>query len=228
MAYSAAQLINLACQICECPGRATQAGMLLNMTLANYAQTMDLDTIRVTTTLNIGPQADTPHFYSLPANYLRMYDIFYNILGEIFTPKQWELQELDAAYTASGIANYPQNWATNMSATPPQIAFYPPPAIPLVLTLRYRPQTSDIATPETSAVVPWFPNQIILLKDLCMQLGDVVDDDRSPRWEQEVERKMRKYLIMDDDKEGFSQTVKLDNRFFRTGASLPPSKKLGF
>ena len=39
---------------------------------------------------------------------------------------------------------------------------------------------------------------------------------------------MSKYLEMDDDKEGFSQTVKLDPRAFRSNLNLPPSKKLGF
>lgn len=229
MAYSAETIVTLACQICNCPGRTTQAGQLLNMILGDLAQTVDLDTIRKTATLSISPQSDTPHFYNLPSDYLRMYDIFYSVEGTIFTPVQWSLEELDAAYTASGISNYPTNWATDVSTTPVSIAFYPPPAVDLTINFRYRPQTSDITNPETSATVPWFPNQLLLLKQLCIQVGDVAGgEDRTLRWEQEVERRMRKYLIMDDDKEHFSQTVKLDQRLFRPNLNLPPSKVLGF
>lgn len=235
MAYTAAQIVTLACQICNAPGRTVQAGQLLNMILANLAQTEDLDIIRVTTSITIGPQATIPYFYPLPTNYLRFYDIFYYVNGEPFYLNEIELKDIDRTYTGSGIDNYPCDFATDMSqnnqptaGANPSIAFFPPPATPLVVTIRYRPQTSDITTPESSSVVPWFVNQIILLKELCMQLGDVVGDDRSPRWEQEVEKKMRKYLIMDDDKGGFSQTVKLDARQFRNVNVLPPSKKLGF
>lgn len=236
--YSAQQLINLACQICQAPGRTVQAGQLLNMILANYALTLDLDTIRLTTTLNIGPEAVTPFFYPLPSNYLRMADgdIFYNVLGQVFIPKQFSLAELDASYTAAGISNYPEWWATDVSTTAqptagssPSIAFYPPPAVPLVVTVRYRPTSLDITTPESSNDIPFYPDQLSLLKELCIHVGDIAGgDDRSARWEKEVERRMRKYLTMDDDKEGYSQTVRLDSRNFRNPVSLPPSKKLGF
>lgn len=235
---TAQQIVALVCQICNCPGRLTQAGQLLNLILADYAQTLDLDSIRLTSTLSTGPQTVTPYFYPLPSNYLRMADgdIFYNVQGQVFTPKQFSLAELDASYTASGIANYPEWWATDTAATAestagssPSIAFYPPPAVPLVMTLRYRPSSLDIAAPETSSQVPYFQNQLILIKELCVQVGDVAGgDDRSARWEAEVKRRMEKYLIMDDDKEGYSATVKLDPRMFRSNGRLPPSKKLGF
>lgn len=236
--YSAQTLVSLACQICNAPGRIVQAGQALNLILANYALTLDLDSIRLTTTLNIGPQPTTPHFYPLPTNYVRMSDgdIFYNVLGVVYNPKQMTLADLDAAYTASGIANYPGWWATDISTTPqptavtaPSIAFYPPPAVPIVVTARYRPSSLDIPTPETSALIPYYPDQLSLLKELCIMVGDIAGGDgREPRWEKEVERRMRKYLTMDDDKEGYSQTVKLDPRSFRQNSNLPPSKKLGY
>jgi hypothetical protein len=232
--YTAAQLCTLVCQICQAPGRIIQAGQMLNLILQDYAQTLDLDIIRLTAMLNIGPQPTIPYFYPLPSNYLRMYDIFYNVDGTVYTPKQFELSEIDAAYTAEGIDNYPTRYATDVSTSPPAgaaplIAFYPPPAVPIVVTLRYRPSSLDITTPETSSVIPYFPNQLILIKEMCILVGDVAGgDDRSPRWEAEVKDRMRKYLIMDDDKEGYSQTVQLDSRFFRRNTNLPPSKILGF
>lgn len=235
--YSAQQLVADACQICQCPGRLSQAGRALNMILANYALTLNLDSIRLTTVLNIGPQNTIPYFFALPTNYLRMAEKpFYNILGEVFQCDQIPLEDMDALYTASGVSNYPDRYATDIAqtaqptaGTSPSIAFYPPPAIPLAVTCRYRPTSLDIVNPESSAAIPYYPDQLSLLKELCILVGDYAGgDDRSGRWEKEVETRMRKYLIMDDDKEGYAQTVKLDGRWFRRNPNLPPSKKLGF
>lgn len=235
MSYSAATLVSLACQICNIPGRTSQVGQMLNLILADYAQTMDEDVIRKTATLNIGPQATIPYFYALPADYLRFYDIFYLVNGEPFYLTQMPLSDLDQQYTGSGIDNYPEQFATDMSQNPqptagasPSISFFPPPSIPLAVTVRYRPQTADIVTPETSATVPWFPNQRLLLKELCMEAGSLSDDSRVGNWEQEVERRMKKYMTLADDSEGFSMTVKLDPRQFRPRNNFPPSKKTGF
>jgi len=228
MAYTAAQIVNLVCQICNIPGRTAQVGQLLNVVLADYAQTMDLDVARKTTTFQITPQATIPYFWSLPADYLRFYDVFYNIDGTVFYLSEVPLKDLDRAYTADGISNYPDNFATDMSQSPPAMAFYPPPAIPLNITVRYRSQMADIATPETSNTIPWFPNQRVLIKDLCVEAADLCDDARKGDWAREVDKRMRKYLTMDDDKGGYSQTVQLGPRNFRQSGALPPSKKLGF
>ncbi len=227
----AQQIVALACQICNAPGRTVSAGQMLNLILADYAQTLDLDTIRIDGTLTIGPSATIPQFYALPSNYLRMADgdIYYNVQGEIFNPTQIALRDLDTAPATTGINNYPTNWATDMSKTPPQIAFFPPPSVALMVPFRYRPSSLDITTPESSTSIPFFPNQLVLLKELCIQVGDVAGgEDRSGRWEAEVKRRMEKYLMMDDDKEGYSQQVKLDPRYFRANRNLPPSKLLGF
>ena len=234
--YTAQELVTLACQICNCPGRSAQAGQFLNLILSNYAQTVDEDVIRKTVTINIGPQPTIPFPYPLPIDYLRWYDLFYLVNGEPFYLEPMELKDFDALFTGQGIDNYPERFATDMATVPggvtpkvaPNIYFYPPPATPLAVTLRYRPQTNDITTPETSSVIPWFPNQLILLEDLTVKLGDLVDDDRTNSWEGRAREKMRKYMIMDDDKLGFAQTVKLDPNAFRTRGNLPPSKKLGF
>ena len=235
--YSAQQLVADACQICNCPGRLAQAGRALNMILAHYALTLDLDTVRLTTIININQQNITPFFYPLPSNYLRMAEKpFYNIQGEVFQCEQIPLDNLDALYTASGVSNYPEKYATDIAVQPqptagtsPSISFYPPPAIPLAVTCRYRPSSLDITAPETSATIPYYPDQLTLLKELCILVGDFAGgEDRSQRWEAEVEKRQRKYLIMDDDKAGYAQTVKLDGRWFRNSATLPPSKKLGF
>lgn len=235
MPYSAQQLVTDACDACDCPGRLSLAGRYLNMILANLAQTYDLDTVRQITTLNISAQPTIPYPWPLPINYLRAYDVFYLVNGEPFYLSQMELSSFDKLFTGQGIDNYPEHYATDMGVSPggavataPNMYFYPPPAIVLAVTVRYRPQTSDITTPETSAVVPWFPNQLTLFKMLCAELTEHLDDERAPQFNQKANSLMQKYLIMSDDKEGFAQTVKLDPNTFRSRGSLPPSKKLGF
>lgn len=222
MAYTAAQLVTLACQIAKTPGMKSQAGQFLNMILADYAQTMDLDVIRVTATLNINAGSAS---YALPANYLRSAEVFYNVNGTIFYLNQIPLSDYDQEFQGPGISNYPQQYATDVSTTPHTMFFWPPPALPLAVTLRYRPQTDDIDTPETSDMVPWFPNQRILLKDICVELFALADDTRGPMAMAEVESRMKKYLIMDDDKEGYAQQVQLDRRYFRPNGNARNTKQ---
>jgi hypothetical protein len=235
MSYTAAQLVTLACQICNIPGRTAQVGQMLNIILANYAQTMDEDAIRKTTTLSIGPQATIPYFYALPTDYLRYYDVFYLVNGEPFYLEQMELKDLDRQYAGSGVSQYPEMFATDISqvaqataGTSPSIAFYPPPSIPLTVTVRYRPQTADITTPESSATVPWFPNQLVLLQELAEKAMWLSDDSRSETFRKNAKEDVKKYMAISDDKEGFAMTVKLDPRQFRPRSNFPPSKKTGF
>lgn len=228
MSYTAAQLVTLACQICNIPGRTSQVGQMMNIILGHYAQTIDEDVIRKTTTLSIGPQATIPYFYTLPSDYLRYYDVFYLVSGEPFYLDPMELKDLDRQYTGSGVSQYPERFATDVAQAPVQIAFYPPPSIALTVTVRYRPQTADITTPETSSTVPWFPNQLVLLQDLCEKAMWLSDDARKAEFKEDVHENLKKYLAISDDKEGFAQRVKLDPNTFRPRGGFPPSKKTGF
>ena len=235
MAYTAQQLVALACQVCNVPGRTSQVGQMMNIILANHAQTIDEDEIRKTTVLNIGPQATIPYFYALPSDYLRFYDVFYLVDGEPFYLDQMELKDLDKQYASSGIDNYPERFATDVSQNPqatagssPSITFYPPPGIPLAVTVRYRPQTADIVTPETSSTVPWFPNQLVLLEELCEKAMWLSDDARSETFRKNVKEDLNRYLSISDDKSGFAQRVQLDPNTFRNRSNFPPSKKTGF
>lgn len=223
MPYSSSQLISLACQITKQPGFLSQAGQFLNMILADYCQTIeDQDTIRQTTVINVGAAGAS---YPLPANHLRTREVFYLVNGEPFYLNQIPLEDYDQLFVGPGVDNYPQSYAVNVSDTPHSLLFWPPPAIPLAVTVRYQPQMTDIPNPESSTIIPWFANQRILLRDLCvdmLMLGD--DTQRKEDLQRDVERMMRNYLIMDDDKEGYARTVKLDRRTFRPRDNYPPSK----
>lgn len=239
--YSASVIVNLICQVLNIPGKATLVGQMLNIVLADYAQRIDEDTIRKTAVagsgawpVNIGPNVTIPYFYSLPADYLRFYDCFYNVLGVVYQLKQVDVADFDGLYTAQGIQNYPEWFVTDVGGSNPrdggavQFAVYPPPAVPIVPTLRYRPQTPDIATPEVSSAVPWFPNQKALLLDLGHMASYLASDDRGPAFRADAEKALNRYLVLSDDKEGYAQRVMLDPRSFRNNLNLPPSKLLGF
>lgn len=235
MPYSASQLVSLACQIAKVQsGMAPQVGQFLNMLLETYAQTLDLDTIRKSTTFNVEGAFTGIGFngagYNLPADYLREDQVFYNVNGTIFDLSAISLEKYNTLFQGVGIANYPEWYATDISDEAvatfgnPIMYFWPPPAIPLTINLLYRPQVGAISGPETSAVIPFFPNQLILLKDLSCQAMMLGDDSRKESLDKEVESRMRKYLIMKDDKEGFAQTVKLDPQLFRRRDNLKPTK----
>lgn len=235
MPYSAKQLVAIGCQMAKVnSGMAPQAGQFLNMILAEYAQTMDLDSVRKTIVFNISAATTGIGFnsagYLLPVDYLREVQVFYNVNGTIFNLDPISIEKYNTLFQGTGIADYPESFATDISEQAvalygaPVMYFWPPPAISLAVNLLYRPQTSDIINPETSNVIPWFPNQRILLRDLCVDLMLLSDDSRKDDLEKEVERRMRKYLIMKDDREGFAQQVKLDPQLFRPQKNLPPTK----
>lgn len=235
MAYSAKQLVALACQIAKVEtGMQSQVGQFLNMILADYAQTMDLDSIRKTIAFPVSAAFTGIGFngagYVLPADYLREVQVFYNVDGTIFNLAPIALEKYLTLFQGTGIADYPEQFATDISEQAvasfggPVMYFWPPPAIALDIQLLYRPQTSDITLPETSNTIPWFTNQRILLRDLCVDTMLLGDDSRKDELIKEVETRMRRYLIMKDDKEGYAITVKLDPLKFRSNSNLPPTK----
>lgn len=223
MPYTANQLISLACQITKQPGFITQAGQFLNMILEDYCQTIeDQDTIRQTAILNIGAAGAS---YPLPANHLRTREVFYNVNGQPFYLNQIPLEDYDQLFTGDGVDNYPRMYAIRVETSPHTILFWPPPAIPLSVSVRYQPILGAIPNPESSTIIPWFPNQRLLLRELCVDMLMLADDtQRKEDLQRDVERMMTKYLIMDDDKEGYARTVKLDRRMFRPRDNYPPSK----
>lgn len=223
MAYTASQLVSLACQITKQPGFLVQCGQFLNMILADYCQTIeDQDTIRQTTVINVGAAGAS---YPLPANHLRTREVFYLVNGEPFYLNQIPIEDYDQLFVGPGVDNYPQSYCVDVATTPHTLMFWPPPAISLSVSVRYQPQMTDITNPESSTTIPWFPNQRILLRDLCVDMLMMGDDTaRKQDLQRDVEKKMNRYLIMDDDKEGYVRTVKLDRRQFRPRDAYPPSK----
>ena len=89
---TSAQIVTLATQIAKVPGMVSQAGMLLNMVLADLCQTYDFEVARGNFNFNFNPGLIAPPPtnvtpgggpYPLPADFLRMNkgDCYWTLLG---------------------------------------------------------------------------------------------------------------------------------------------------
>ena len=239
--YTAQQIVARAVSIAKVTtGMAPIAGQYLNTVLEELCMTYDLSINVTTTTIvisgggannGIGP-------YNLPANYLRACsrDLTYYVSGIPYKLIQITLAELDALMNTSGIAQYPCNYATDVSPTTsggvPLLYIYPPPVSSINLQVRYYLLQTDITTPESSATIPWFPYQQYLIKRTA---GELMADAGDPRAEQYLGDgpagcvgMLRRYLNLQGDTEDTIKQIQLDPRVFGMGGgSFPPSKISG-
>ena len=239
--YTSQQIITRACAIAKVTSAmAPIAGVYLNNVLEELCMTYDLEinTATVTVSLTGGGPNNGIGPYSLPTNYLRAKsrDLTYYIDG---VPKQLiqiTLQEMDALILTTGIANYPQNYATDVSPlttqSAPLLYVYPPPVIIIPLQVRYFLLQSDITTPETSSAIPWFPYQQYLIKRVAGELMGEAGDDRADAYLGDSPSgcvgMLRRYLNLQGDTEDTIQQVQLDARYWGAGGgNFGPSKITG-
>ena len=240
MALQAQQIVSLATQIARCPGFTSQAGQLLNMILSDLCQTYDL-AINLTTatiTLSSGQGVGVANIgsgpYTLPADYLRLAknELFYSVSGTSYVMINIDLAEFDALTQTPGLSNYPEYWATDLSVTPPVMYVWHPAGGSYVKTLRYYQQKADIATPESSTTVPWFPNTDYLVTRLAGELMKITDDQRSSGFLGEgpgAQGVLKRFLLLQSDDECRAKTVTLDRRRFGTPYSkVPDTKTIGW
>ena len=245
MALTAAQIVTLANQAAKTPGFLSQAGQKLNSILQELCQTYDLAAARniFTFSFNMGPNAPNSGSgpYNLPVDYLRTQNgkQFYLYNGQPYFMTRIELWEYDALIQQVGFADFPRNFTVDTSQSPPQEFVWPPASIAVPVTVRYFRQMADITTPETSAVVPWFPFTQYLITRLTGEMMSLADDDRAAGFLTDDEKQnpqgagvlLRRYLNMKDDPEGRAKTVELDRRRFSTQAQwnrLPNTKNIGW
>jgi hypothetical protein len=228
----ATQIVSLAAQVANVPGFTAQAGQLLNMILSDLCETYDFDLAKKTVTINLGVSSGP---YPLPADYLRALrdDIFYTFNGVPYPLVPVDLSEWDSYPQQAGFNAYPTAYATDMSQSPPVLYVWPSANGQLPLTIRYYSQMPDIAQPETSSVVPWFPNQDYLITRLAGELMRISDDDRYEAFlgsgDAGAQGILRRYLELKDDSETRSKRVTLDKRFFRPRwGALKNTKSIGF
>lgn len=247
MATTSAQIVALACADAAAPGYTSQAGQLLNVILQELCQTYDLDLAKGTYVFNFSTsQATDPGLYPnvqpgggpypLPTDFLRMVDDIDNtwyLNGVAYPMIPIDLSEYDNLVQQTNLQSYPYFAATDMSQSPPNLLVWPPASGSYQCLVRYRRQMPDIATPETSTTVPWFPNTQYLRTRLSGELMKLTDDSRweaflgdAPHGAQGI---LNRYLKMKDDMNDRAQMVKLDRRTFRNKfSSLKNTKTVGW
>lgn len=218
------QIISLATQIAKAPGMIIQAGQFMNARLVQIALEQDLDIIRRTLTIPVVTGTAT---YNLPSSYLRAREVFYNINGVVFTLDMKSLEGYDSLYKGPSLQDYPYLYATDLGQLPPTISLYPIPSVSFNLTVRYMDNLVEVVTPETSAVIPWFQDQLLLIKMVAEDLMMISDDSRNKEFYQMNDDKMRRLLQMANDKEGRAMKVKRDPDSFRRSRSQRPTKVQG-
>jgi hypothetical protein len=224
MPMTTAQIIARACSIAKVPGYSVQAGQYLNMTLSTLCQEYDFDYTQKTQEIPL----TSAQAYNLNSDSLRTKEVFYNLGGIVFYLYQIPIETFNALPNVAGGAGSPDRFAVDVSTTPHRILFYPSPNISQTISVKYFPQKADIVTPESDITIPWFINQEYLLHRVAACLMLDTDDDRQQSFESAAERMLSKILTMVDDKEGYSQTIKLSKERFRSGQNSNPNKAFPF
>ncbi len=232
MAFTSQQLILEAIRISKAPpGYGPSAGLHLNSILDDLARNYDFDIQKVTNfTLTLGSVNPAQGPYPLPANYLRACpdEVEFMISGVPTILIQRPLAALQNMFIAQGTNNYPDFFATDFSTVQtlgyPTAWIWPAVAGGVVLNWHYFKSHTPIVTPETSAVVPWFPSDAYLLSKLSANLMMVTGDDRMGEFEGKAQAELTRYLKMKDDPEGYAQVVTLDRNAFSNRDNLPATK----
>lgn len=244
MPLQAQQIVALSCQEAKVPSWITQAGQKLNMIL-NELCSYDLDVTRKTYQFNFNVALGSGPI-PLPTNWLRANkdDVYYTFQGVTYMMVPVTLAEFDSYVQQAGLANFPQRYAVDNSGIAtqgaPNMYVWPPPSGAYPVTARYYAAMTDITTPESSTVIPWFPDQLYLNRRLTGEMMLMANDDRATMYLNGETRSKQgtflgasallgRYLSTKDD----NQTVKrvtLDRRFFggSSWSNLPNTKQIGW
>ena len=243
MALTSAQIVSLACQDAATPGYVSQAGQLLNLVLQDLCENWDIDAAKGTTVFNFNASVLTnpalyPNVqpgggpYAMPADFLRMVDpksAIWFLNGVPYPMIPCDLSEYDNEVQQAGLQSYPYVFATDVSQSPANLLVWPPASGSYQCMIRYYRLMPDIATPETSATIPWFRNTNYLRTRLAAELMGIADDTRREEWLNRATALLLSYLKNKDDNGDRAKTVKLDRRTFRAAwSSLKNTKTVGW
>lgn len=238
MSLTAQRICILAAQVAKGPGFLQQAGEFLNTLLEELYLVRDLKVNRVTQPIALPVNTYGP--INLEADYLRTYDMFYPMpsIGQVgsqfngltlfLTPIT--MQQFDAEFKSPSTANYPNEFATDLSPQGDDPAglgllyVYPQSSAAITLTHRYMKRRAAIVTPESSSTIPWFPDSSYLITELASRMMMITGDDRQASFHEQAELKLRPYLIMQGDEQQTVQNIKLDPKHFRSNRGLKATK----
>ena len=240
MALTAAQIINLSCQIANVPGFTAQALQLLNAVLQELDQDYDFQVIRKSFNFNFSTTASGLGYAPgsgpnpMPADFLRLHrtGAFYQIFQVPYKLIGVTQEEFDTFVQQPGLASYPYLCYVDVASTPMGLYVWPPASGNYPATVRYNPIMPDITD---TTQVPWFPNSAYLYTRVAGELFKLADDDRWPVFLSDQPGSggsgdmLRKYLSMKDDPATAPKTVSLDRRIFKsTIATLRNTKTIGW
>lgn len=228
--FTCAQIVSLAMQIAKAPaGYTVQGGQMLNLVLRDLLVNRDLTVNLLVENITVGANTNGP--FTGAVNYLRSYNFTYVINSIPFKMSPITLDDLDVLIKSPQLANYPDRYAIDVSPQATQlplaIYIYPQSNQSLIIQHRYYAQQNDIASPESSATIPWFLDQQYLIHATAAWLMKITDDQRWMEFEKHGEQMLRKYLQTEGDREYLTARVTLDPLLFRRSRSLRPTKLTG-
>lgn len=235
---SCQQLVILAAQIAQAPGFTSQAGQFLNLILQEIAQdynvaqdqgflTLTFTASPLTATVNSANVVAGSGPYALPADFLRMDrgDFWWQLGGINYFPTPMDISEFDALVQQPGFTTYPTVFAIDTSTTPYGLYIWPSSSGAYQAFGRYRRQMSDVTTPETSATVPWFPQQMYLVNRLAAELMSLTGDQRRGEFLRDCRTMLAKFLDQEGNNSDRAATVSLDRRRFGRKWNYLPNTK---
>ena len=240
MALTAAQIINLSCQIANVPGFTAQALQLLNAVLQELDQDYDFQVIRKSFNFNFSTTASGLGYAPgsgpnpMPADFLRLHrtGAFYQIFQVPYKLIGVTQEEFDTFVQQPGLASYPYLAYVDVASVPMGLYVWPPASGNYPATVRYNPIMPDITD---TTQVPWFPNSAYLYTRVAGELFKLADDDRWPAFLSDQPGSggsgdmLRKYLTMKDDPATAPKSVTLDRRIFKAPiATLRSTKTIGW
>lgn len=230
------------------------AGQCLNLVLEDLMLNRNLKSNRLTQLVTIQPATYGP--FVLESDYRRTYDMFYPVSttgvggaasSEIIFLNPVTMEQFDAEFKSPSIADYPYEFATDLSTqardaatavatlaagvtttSPGFFYVYPQTNGTIVLTHRYFANQLAIPAPETSTTVPWFEYTEYLVQATAGHMMGVTGDDREVAYLAEAEKMLRPYLIMEGDEQQTVKQIRLDPRHFRAARGTKPTKVMPF
>jgi hypothetical protein len=244
VALTAAQIVDLSCQIAKCDGFTLQAINLLNQILLELSQDYDFDIIRKSFTFTFSTTANGLGYAPgsgpnpMPSDFLRLHrkGHFYDISGVKMRPTGVDQAEFDSYVQQAGLNSYPTRFYVNVAETPMGLYVWPPASGAFAATVRYNPVMPDLPVP-ADATVPWFPNPNYLITRLSGELMRITNDDRLVEFLSDDEDRhpagagviLKRYMRMKDNPEQAAKMVMLDPRLFRGGwGELRNTKLVGW
>lgn len=230
-----AAICTLAGQIAKCPGFATQQGQMLNFVFDDLVQHQDLKVNRVTQSIVVQANSNGP--FALEVDYQRTYDLFFMQNNLPYFLNSITMRQYDEEFKDPSIANYPYEYATDLSTQAKVTAnalltnskgllfIYPQSSGQITLTHRYMVIQPTYALPQNDATtIPWFEDQDYLVTATAARLMKVTDDERQPKFEAQALGMLKRHLIMEGDEQQTVKNVRLDPRRFHSRRSLKPTK----